>query len=518
MSMEPLSRKERAIHLLNRFAYGPRPEDLDMLLEQGEKAWLGEQLSSAPEPNRALTAQLKELETLDLTPHECFEYTEVDQENDGSEEARRKARERQNIPRKQLSQALVRRAVEKERQLEEVLCDFWRNHLNVSFTKGNQARILISDYERTVVRRHTLGNFEDMLMASAEHPAMLHYLDNHLSRKPPTEQELRDVERRVRRRTGSRSQGEEAATIAGQKGLNENYAREIMELHTLGVDNYYKQKDVIALAGALTGWTFSGGSRGTHTFEFRKDMHAFGDKRLLGKIFKEDKENPQAQGLAMVQMLARHKGTAAFVSMKLARFFVADVPPPSLVKRLTKAYKKTKGNVPSMIQSLVASEEFWSREHYRAKFKTPYEFVMSAFRALNVEISDFSKVHRALMDMGQPIYHCDDPTGYYDTAESWLDPGVMALRWEFALGLAGGKVKGIEIPPNYYDSLPQEVPRLWQHYLTEYLVPSGAGKRTRNALSTITNQYLAKARVPDSRVLGPELVGLLLGSPEFQQQ
>ena len=518
MAREALSRKERGIHLLSRFAYGARPGDLDMLLEQGESGWLEEQLTpGAVEPNRALTAQLKELETLSMTAKECREFTSTELPDGASQEERRKARELRNIPKQQLMTALIRRPVERERQLEEVMSDFWRNHFNVSFTKGGQADLLISDYDRTVIRENALGSFPTMLMSSAKHPAMLHYLDNHLSRKPPTKQELANVERRVRRRTGSRERGEEAAAIASQRGLNENYARELMELHTLGVDNYYKQKDVIVLAETLTGWTFDGGRAGSQAFVFRGDMHVEGDKRLLGKIIKE-KDDPLQQGEAVVKMLAEHKGTAEFIAMKLVRFFVSDVPPKALVKAVAKTYRKTKGSILDLLRTIIKSDEFWARENYRTKFKTPYEFLMSALRATQADIQNDSALHRALREMGQPIYHCDDPTGYYDTAEAWLDPGVMALRWEFAIGLAANKVRGVEIAPDYYDSLPQAVPRLWQHYLTERLLPTGAGKRTRNALSTVTNEYLTKTRVADARELGPHLVGLLIGSPEFQQQ
>jgi uncharacterized protein (DUF1800 family) len=217
-------------------------------------------------------------------------------------------------------------------------------------------------------------------------------------------------------------------------------------------------------------------------------------------------------------MLAEHKGTAEFIATKLARFFVSDRPSASIVKAVASVYRKSDGSIPDMVRTIVAHEDFWAPEAVRSKFRTPFEFLCAALRAVNAEVFDANRCLGALRDMGQPILHCDDPTGYYDTAESWLDPGVMATRWSFALDLATGKVKGVEIPVEFFDDLPQDVPRLWQHHLTKRLLPGGAGQRTRNALSTVTDEYLTKSRVPDSRELGPTLVGLLLGSPEFQQQ
>jgi uncharacterized protein (DUF1800 family) len=217
-------------------------------------------------------------------------------------------------------------------------------------------------------------------------------------------------------------------------------------------------------------------------------------------------------------MLAEHRGTADFISMKLVRYLVADQPPKKLVEDVAKVYKKTDGSIPDMVRTIVDSEEFWAPEHTRAKFRTPLEFLAAGLRATGAEVTDPTRCLAALRDMGQPILHCDDPTGYYDVAEAWLDPGVMATRWAFALDLATGKVKGVEIPVEFFDDLPQDIPRLWQHHLTKRLLPGGAGQRTRNALSTVTDEYLEKSRLPDARELGPQLVGLLLGSPEFQQQ
>jgi uncharacterized protein (DUF1800 family) len=515
--------RDRAVHLLSRLSFGPTEAEVARVLEMGEEAWLEDQLAPGKEQDERLLALMPEFQTLDFSTARMYDWLRepFDGRNDSelTSAERDLLQKRRRLPKAEMQRAVFARSVMSSRQLEAVLSDFWRNHFNVSYTKGGPADYLITEYDREVVRRHALGSFREMLLASTKHPAMLHYLDNHLSRRPPSKQELATIERRERRRTDSRERGEEAAQIAAQRGLNENYARELLELHTLGVDNVYKQKDVIAVAEALTGWTFDSGREGEWGFRFRPEMHVKGDKRVLGRKIREDNDNGGVgEGEEIIAMLAEHKGTAEFIATKLTRFFVSDRPSESIVKAVARVYRKEDGSIPDMVRAIVAHEDFWSPEAVRSKFRTPFEFLCASLRAVDAEVIDASRCLGALRDMGQPILHCDDPTGYYDTAESWLDPGVMATRWSFALDLATGKVKGVEIPVEFFDDLPQDVPRLWQHHLTKRLLPGGAGQRTRNALSTVTDEYLTMVKVPDSRELGPTLVGLLLGSPEFQQQ
>ena len=485
----------------------------------GEMEWLEEQLAASEEGNRDLVGALSELSTVKMSTPQLFDYTTQGLEGkDGTEETAAEIRRRRRIPKGQLMTAIALTCVKSSRQVHAVMADFFRNHFNVSYTKGGTADLLLTEYDREVVRKNALGSFPEMLRASAKAPAMLHYLDNHLSRRPPSKQELAEIERRARRKTGSKQRGEEAAQIAAQRGLNENYARELLELHTLGVDNYYKQRDVIAVAEALTGWTFSGGRDGEWQFDFRNDMHVAGDKRVLGKKIKYENGAGIQDGEQVLDILCEHKGTAQFISMKMVRYLVADQPPSSLVKDVAKVFRKTDGSIPDMVRAIVNSEEFWDEKHARKKFRTPFEFICAALRASDAEMVEVGRCLNHLREMGQPIKHCDDPTGYYDVAEAWLDPGAMALRWQFALDLVNAKIKGVKVPDEYYDELPHDVPRLWQHHLTKRILPSGAGQRTRNALSTITDQYLAKEKFPDPRGLGPQLLGLLLGSPEFQNQ
>ena len=515
----PLTERERAVHALSRLSFGPRPDDVERVLAMGVEAWIEEQLAPTG-PDEALEDRLAILETLDMTPRELRDSYLVDVgENPTLEQIRERGKMRRT-PRRQLISAVVVRSLRSRWQLEEVMADFWRNHFNVSYTKGGPVDYLITDWEREVIRPHALGSFGDLLHASAKHPAMLFYLDNVVSRRPATERELERHERRVRRRTGSDEEAAAAVELAAQRGLNENYARELLELHTLGVDNFYDQADVVAVAEALTGWTVDAGREGSWEFRFRPGMHVQGSKRVLGKGFRAKPDEGPAEGEQILDHLAAHRGTAEFIATKLVQRFVNDEPPAKLVDEVAATFRKTDGDVAAMMRTLVDSEEFWSRENYRAKFKTPYEFIVSALRVTGAEISGLDRVLRYLQELGQPVYHCDPPTGYADTAESWLDPGVMAVRWQFAVDLAEGKLRGIRIPVSFYDDIPEDVPpRLWQHYLTKKILPGGAGERTRAALTQVTDQYLARKRhAPSPRDLGPQLVGLLLGSPEFQQQ
>lgn len=518
----PLNDRERAAHLLSRLSYGARPGENDRLMEMGTEAWLKEQLQEKDPSDPRLKSWLSEYQTLSLSVKDCAEfiYTERERGKTPTKEEQRAERKKRRIPLDEVVWSTALRAVYSDRQATEVMGEFWRNHLNVSFTKGQNIYATVPHYESTVLRKNIWGKFPDMLKASATHPAMLYYLDNHLSRRPPSKQELAEIERKTKRKTGSEERAVEAVQIASQRGLNENYARELLELHTLGVDNYYKQKDVIALAEILTGWTVDGGRKGSQEFMFKTSMHVRGDIKLLGKRFPEDQEKGPGQGMSVLNMLGEHKGTADFVAMKMVRFLVADVPPEKLVAQVAKTYRKTKGDLTAMVQTIVESDDFWSRANYRTKFKTPYEFILSALRVTGADIDRQASIGRYLQEMGQPIYHCDDPTGYYDTSDAWLDPGVMALRWEFATDLAGGKVRGVKIPDTFFDQIPHDgPPRLWQHHLTKLILPGGAGDRTRAALATVTSEYLdKKKRVPDLYEIGPTLVGLLLGSPEFQQQ
>jgi len=513
----PLTERERAVHLLSRFAYGARPGEIDRVLAMGVDAWLDAQFEPAQLADAALQGRLSEFESLKFTAADLEGVYRRPLRPDATDEERREYNRKTRIPRTELLNSVVLRAVASERQLLEVMSDFWRNHLNVSYTKGRQIDTFLTPYERDVVQANALGSFPEMLAASAHHPAMLIYLDNYLSRRPPTNAELNKVKRAAEARTGSRAQAIQAVALAEQNGLNENYARELLELHTLGVDNGYSQRDVVALAEALTGWSFDRGNK--CSFRFRNDMHQHGDRRVLGRRFSDNSSDGRNQGEAILAYLGAHKGTAEFIATKLVRYLVNDEPPAALVAEVAKTYARSDGDVRAMLRTIVASEDFWARRNFRAKFKTPWEFVVSALRATGARVDDPEELLRRLTDMGQPLYHCDDPTGWYDTAYAWLDPGVLAQRWQFALDLAEGRIKGVTLPEDLFDDIPEGAPpRSWQVHLTEKVVPGGAGTRTRDALTSLMDEYLVDARVPDLHRVGPQLLGMLIGSPEFQRQ
>lgn len=516
----PLSRRERAVHLLSRLAHGPRPGEVERLLELGEEAWLEGQLDPRPGGPVALVERLAEYETLELDPSGMFRFVDVELPPEASREERRERDRRRAVPLRELVGSIHLRQVEAEDQLEEVLCSFWRNHLNVSFTKGYPAQLYLSSYEARVVRDHALGSFPDMLRASAHHPAMMHYLDNHLSRRPPTGEELAKVATNVRNGGGSKERADEAVRIAATRGLNENYARELLELHTLGVDREYTQRDVVAVAEAFTGWGLESGARGVYGFRYDPARHMSDDRRVLGFVVRQDREQDgRGEGERVLDVLARHPLTSEFIAWKLVRHLVADRPPERLVQEVARAYRKEDGDIRAMVRTIVDSDEFWERRHYQAKFKTPNEFLISAIRATGAEVTDPWALQGPLAAMGQPTYHCDDPTGYHDHAEAWLDPGVLAKRWEVALQLAAGELKGVRIPEAFFGDLARgESPLRWMQEMVTKLLPGGADTRTLAMLHEVVREHTAGRDRPDLSVLGPEVVGLLLGSPEFQRQ
>jgi len=380
-----------------------------------------------------------------------------------------------------------------------VLADFWMNHFNVFAGKG-QDRYLLTAYERDVVRPHAWGRFEDLLRATAQSPAMLFYLDNWLSTDPNANvDELRramaeENGMRPRRGNGMRRRLPAPAPPAAGKGkrkagLNENYAREIMELHTLGVDGGYTQKDVTELARCLTGWTIVGLRQNDPRFVFLDAAHDHGDKVVLGHRIKS---NGIKEGEEMIHVLATQPATARFISYKLARRFVADEPPAALVDRAAATFRKTDGDIREVVRTIVTSPEFSAPEYRQVKVKTPFEFVVSAVRASGAEVRDASAMAQRVAQMGMPLYQQQPPTGYKDTAEAWVSTSGLLARLNFALDLAGGRLRGVSVPAS--------------GLAAEQLVPGGLSETTRRTLEAESS--LSPAR----------MAGLVLGSPEFQRR
>lgn len=550
-----LNAQERGIHLLSRLSYHPTPGDLAEVQRMGLVAWVDRQLKTEPPANARFAYRLSELKGVSTTPGEAYEWAleaareasgiagvfprgqEIDVEGltqlerDFIREAREKATQEYRRKVYQLEfeflGATLARAVESDRQSEEVLADFWRNHFNVDMRKSRQeAALWMPEWEREVIRGHMWGEFAGLLGATAKHPAMLNYLDQSNSRRRFSEEELERFRRRELRKGTSPERIEQAIARQASGGPNENYARELMELHTLGVDNVYEQADVIAVAEALTGWTFrrrADDPEVAYRFTFAPGRHQVGPKQLFGEELPHAEEASMEQGEAILACLASHPGTADYVSRKLVRRLAADQEPEALVDAAKQAWEESSGDLTQVVRAIVLNPAFYDRALYQAKVKTPWEFVVSALRAVGAEVHDPRRVLRALTEMGMPLYHCDVPTGWSDAAEDWLDPGAMAYRWTFAEQLVSGQIRGVHLPRGQYaDWLVGHDIQRWPDALAARIIPAGIGPKTQTALRQILDEYLAEPRVqrrgPRVHELAPQLVALLLGSPEFQRQ
>jgi len=329
----------------------------------------------------------------------------------------------------ELKEQRLTRDVYSPAQLQEVMTDFWLNHFNVFLHKDEETPYYLVSFERDVVRPRALGKFEDLLVATAQSPAMLLYLDNASSMGPDSPVAEKGKEH-----------AQKQNKPAPPSGLNENYARELMELHTLGVDGGYTQRDVTEMARVFTGWTVDQPAHGGG-FIFDERKHEPGAKTLLGMKVKDGGMN---EGLAMLHRLAMQPATAHFLSRKLAIRFVSDDPPQSLVNRMAKSYLTNNGDIASVLRTMFRSPEFWQRDVYRAKVKTPLEYVVSAVRAGNAETGSLMPLSNELDRMGMPLYGCIPPTGYSSEAKVWVNTGALVNRMNFALNLAANKLAGIQ--------------------------------------------------------------------------
>ncbi|HEY1089791.1 MAG TPA: DUF1800 domain-containing protein [Burkholderiaceae bacterium] len=427
-----LTPNERALHALNRLGYGPRPGDLAAIESRGAKAWLDDFISAQLAPDTlarppALEQRLAPMATLNESASALLgRYREVQKaqreaKREGEEKIANKRRELVRPVLAEASSARLARALGSPAQLEEVLVEFWFNHFNVFAGKGPVA-VLVGAYERDAIRPHVLGRFRDMLGATAKHPAMLIYLDNVQSVAPGYQPPKRLA-----------ALNPIAARLTG---LNENYARELMELHTLGVDGGYTQRDVTELAKMLTGWTvdYRAALRGgNQLFEFDARRHAKGEKQWLGR---KVEARGQQEGEMALDVLAAHPATARHISFKLAQAFVADAPPPALVSRLAARFLETQGDLKAVTRTLIESPEFWSREAYGAKFKTPYQYLISSLRALDLNPPDVQPLLASLSGAGMPLYGAQTPDGYKNTQAAWMNPEALAQRVQFATQLA----------------------------------------------------------------------------------
>ncbi len=517
----PLGPDQLILHVLNRLGYGPRPGDVERVRRMGLAAYIERQLDARGIPDPAVEQALAAYPVLTASTvalvREYPQPTPQARQRLASGDMSRQemmemypAERRPALITAQMQAARITRAIASDRQLEEAMVDFWFNHFNVYAQKG-AVRWMLPAYEREAIRPHALGRFRDLVLATARHPAMLFYLDNWLS----TRADLVVP----------------GGPNAGRRmGLNENYARELMELHTLGVDGGYTQQDVIEVARCFTGWTIDRPQQGGG-FIFRPLAHDRGAKRVLGQVIPAG--GGQQDGERVIEILTRHEATARFIATKLARRFVSDDPPAALVERAAATFQKTDGDIRAVLATIFTSPEFWSADAYRAKIKTPLEVVASAVRALDGRIvagagADASggggiTLAREVGKLGEPLYEAQPPTGYPDRAEAWVNTGALLGRMNFALGLAHNRFRGarVDVAAFLADTDRSQPARVLDRLLA-VLLHGEASAQTRAVLAaqlespeiTRTMAYDRVAKDTDVE----KLAALVLGSPEFQRR
>jgi uncharacterized protein (DUF1800 family) len=417
----------------------------------------------------------------------------------------------------ELAMAKVTRAVYSDRQLQQIMDDFWFNHFNVFAGKGD-VKWLMTSYERDVIQPHTLGKFKDLLNATAKSPAMLFYLDNYLSVDPNAA--ARAAAQRAARqwRFGAPpprpQQGKK-----GTRGLNENYGRELMELHTLGVDGGYTQKDVTEVARCFTGWTIEKPKQEA-TFKFDEKLHDPDPKIVLGKKIHA---GGMKDGEQVIELLSKNPNTAKFISTKLARRFVSDNPPPELVARMAKEFQSSDGDIRDVMKTMIYSPEFWSRDAYRSKVKTPFELVVSTARVLGTDVDTPMPLVQWAGRIGEPLYQCQPPTGYSDKADAWVNTGALLNRLNYSLALASNKVRGSRSDTASLlgvDDTGGDAKAALDRAVQVFL----GGQTSPTTVETLQKQLdspqILQARLDDpiKRVDLGVVAGLVLGAPEFQRR
>ena len=465
--------RKTALHALNRLGFGPRPGDVEAILDRGIESYINGQLD--PKPDADLEARLAPFNnTLKLTTTQVL----VTYADSGNQTASIQAYL------DNLYNAKLVRSVHAKNQLEEALADFWFNHFNVNIN-DNFVRYSIQSYERDAIRPNAMGKFETLLRATAEHPAMLYYLDNYLSQA--------------------------GRTVNGVliNGLNENYGREILELHTVGVDAGYTQTDVYEAARAFTGWGIDNLGRGGN-FLYTAARHDTASKSVFGLQLAAG--GGKDDGDRLIKYLATHPKTARFLSTKLARRFAADDPPASLVDRMTEAWISSEGDIKEVMKAMIGSSEFWA-EAFSAtgKPKTPFQYVASSIRAIGGEVASATRsVVGYLSQMGEPLYQCIPPTGYTDSGLEWLNPSSQVYRMNFALDLAQGLITGVTVNVRNYA------------VGADMTNPQSVAKAANNAVyggTLLASTVDAAARV-DTKITSPSsavrVSALLLASPDTQ--
>ncbi len=606
-----LTETQKIIHVLNRLGFGVRAGDVEKVKSIGIDKYIEQQLNPSAISDSVSDAKVKNLPVLNMSNEELFtkypnqaavlqvvaqnnglnrqeaqairqnnqNNTETEKNQNQMTEAERQEYQKQvrelyqkyNLGRpQQIVQQLIAsrllRATYSERQLNEVMVDFWTNHFNV-YSQKAATRWFLPEYDRDVIRPNALGNFKDLLLATAKSPAMLFYLDNFQSISPNSQNNLANNNRRQRLMQNQQQQQRQ------KRGINENYAREIMELHTLGVDGGYTQKDIQEIARAFTGWTivdargyrraFTAMANGTNdrraermmrqagiptdtpsgTFYFNERWHDKGEKTVLGQKINE---GGMKDGLKVIEILVNHPSTAKFIARKLAVKFVSDNPSEKLVGRVADAFTKSKGDIKTTLRALFSDEEFFAAENYRAKIKTPFELLVSSVRTLGADTNG-GQVQALLNKMGEQLYGYQAPTGYPDTAEDWVNTGALLERMNFAVALSANQIPGTRVDLKKFEA--REKSQILEQSLAAIL-HGEVNPNTRTTLLKQIEQPLVQTKLDAEksdddemenpqmmqagggrnrqnqvRLLAPsgnaevfKVVGLILGSPDFQRQ
>lgn len=619
-----LTENQKALHVLNRLGFGARPGDMEKVKALGVRKYIDQQLNAVSIDDAAAENRVGNLEVFKMTTAEVFaKYPNPGAllrmlEGEGAaaqnpqEMTDKQRQERQQKLREyyvkydlrpaaqlqpQITTNRVLRAVYSERQLQEVMVDFWQNHFNV-FAGKAAVRWYIPSYERDVLRKHALGNFRDLLTGTAQHPAMLFFLDNFESVAPNAQpaanrQQPGRLQRqlangnltpqqreRIKERQGitddQLNRRIERSKVAVQnpqnrprRGLNENYARELMELHTMGVDSGYTQKDIVEVARAFTGWTIADPRgyrraaaseiKGTEDqriariqraagvpddvesgqFYFNERWHDTGAKTVLGQKIDE---GGMKDGLKVIDILVKHPATAKFVARKLAVKFVSDNPSDALVNRAASAFSKSNGDIKSTLRSIFTDDEFLSPANYRAKIKTPFELAVSAIRTIGADTNSGPAILAMLNKLGEVPYGYQAPTGYPDTAEDWVNTGALLERLNFAVALAGNQIPGTRVDLKRFEAADKTA---MINKTIAAVLDNDISPATRATLLKQAEQPLPEAKAPaepaddpveapnmrpadrvrQARLLSPsgnpdvfKAVSLVLGTPEFQRQ
>ena len=501
VAQAPMTSLDSARHVLSRLAYGALPGQVEAVAREGVLKWVDRQLgfTDLRDPGLAemeSTRDILHTSAIELLAMQQRQQAQVQRAQAmGDSAARTQAldllRQNQQEGRKdlrallgELASVTVIRAVQSDRQLPEILADFWANHFNV-FIGKNQDRPFFPEYLESTVRTHALGRFEELLISTATSPAMLLYLDNAQSVAP-------NVYQRVNQNA--------------PRGLNENYARELMELHTLGVDGGYTQQDVLNVARILTGWSVD--RRDGH-FIFRAVAHDRGAKVVLGERFPAN--HGEDEGLRLLRLLASNPATMHHVSAKLCARFVADAPPDGCIDDAVRAWKRSKGDIRDVVRAIVLSPDFWAASNVQNKVKTPLEFVVSAVRALGGTADFTPRLAQRIAQLGEPLFQKQTPNGYGESQEDWVNSGALLARMNFAVQLASGRLPGVVVDLEGVVPLTADRGALVERINQSIL----SGAMTEHTRTVILRQLADVADPQAARMLA---VGLTLGGPEFQRQ